>query len=164
MTTERIDPRGALTVRLSDRNGRIVDERRYRNRIVKSGRLMVAQMFAGGTAGPTPAQIGFIGVGTDGTAPADTQSGLIAQRGNRAAISERRYEDFVDGTGGNAVARVRVILTAVFDFGEANGSAPLREAGSFNAATAGVMYNRVVFEPVTKTDAFKLTLLWDVEF
>src|SRR5262245_40498976 len=116
MTTERIDPRGALTVRLSDRGGRIVAERRYRNRIVKSGRLMVAQMFAGGTAGPTPAQIGFIGVGTDGTAPADTQSGLIAQRGNRAAISERRYEDFVDGTGGNAVARVRVILTAVFDF------------------------------------------------
>ncbi|GAB3436817.1 hypothetical protein [Flindersiella endophytica] len=164
MTTERIDPRGALTVRLSDQDGRIVNEQRYRNRIVKSGRLMVAQMFAGGTAGPTPAQIGFIGVGTDGTVPADTQAGLIAQRGTRAAISERRYEDFVDGTGGNAVARVRVILTAVFDFGEANGAAPLREAGSFNAATAGVMYNRVVFEPVTKTDAFKLTLLWDVEF
>lgn len=164
MTRERIDPRGALTVRLTDRDNRIVSERRYANRIVKSGRLMVAQMFAGGTAGPTPAQIGFIGVGTDGTAPADTQAALIAQRGTRAVVSERRYEDFVDGTGANTVARVRVVLTAVFDYGEANGAAPLREAGSFNSATAGVMYNRVVFEPVTKTDAFKLTLLWDIEF
>jgi hypothetical protein len=164
MTTERLDPRGALTVRLTDRDNRIVSERRYHNRIVKSGRLMVAQMFAGGTAGPTPAQIGFIGVGTDGTAPVDTQTALIAQRGARAAISERRYEDFADGTGGSAIARVRVILSAVFDYGEANGAAPLREAGSFNAGTAGVMYNRVIFEPVTKTDAFKLTLLWDVEF
>ena len=41
---------------------------------------------------------------------------------------------------------------------------PLREAGVFNAATGGVMYNRVVFQDVTKTDAFKLTLLWDIVF
>jgi hypothetical protein len=26
------------------------------------------------------------------------------------------------------------------------------------------MYNRVVFQDVTKTDAFKLTLLWDIVF
>jgi hypothetical protein len=62
------------------------------------------------------------------------------------------------------VKRIRVGLTASFDFGEANGPEPLQEAGLFNAAADGVMYNRVVFEPVTKTDAFKLTLLWEVVF
>ena len=50
------------------------------------------------------------------------------------------------------------------DFGDANGTAPLREAGIFTAETNGVMYNRVVFDPVTKTNAFKLTLLWDIVF
>ena len=61
--------------------------------------------------------------------------------------------------------RIRVSLQAVFDFNEANDPAvPLREAAIFTAAAGGVMYNRVVFEPVTKTDAFKLTLLWDVIF
>ena len=63
------------------------------------------------------------------------------------------------------VKRTRLTLTAVFDFGEANDPAtPLSEAAIFTAATAGVMYNRVVFAPVTKTNAFKLTLFWDIVF
>jgi hypothetical protein len=40
----------------------------------------------------------------------------------------------------------------------------LREAGIFTAVSGGVMYNRVVFDAVTKTNAFKLTLLWDITF
>ena len=52
----------------------------------------------------------------------------------------------------------------MFDFGDANGAEPFREAGIFTAENGGVMYNRVVFDAVTKTDAFKLTLLWDIVF
>jgi hypothetical protein len=52
----------------------------------------------------------------------------------------------------------------VFDFGEANGPEPLREAAIFTAAADGTMYNRVVFDPVTKADTFKLTLIWDIVF
>ena len=47
-------------------------------------------------------------------------------------------------------------------FGEANGA--LTEAGLFNAAAAGVMYNRVVFPPINKTADFKLTLIWEIIF
>jgi hypothetical protein len=61
--------------------------------------------------------------------------------------------------------RLRVTLQTVFDFAEANDpSVPLREAGIFTAETGGVMYNRVVFEPVTKTNAFRLTLFWEIIF
>ena len=63
------------------------------------------------------------------------------------------------------IQRAHLSLTAVFDFNEANDPAiPLTEAGIFTAATGGVMYNRVVFAPVTKTNAFKLTLFWDIVF
>jgi hypothetical protein len=62
------------------------------------------------------------------------------------------------------VRRVKATLRTVFDFGEVNGTEALREAGVFTAATGGVMYNRVVFDPVTKTTAFQLTLLWDITF
>jgi hypothetical protein len=157
---ERIDARGVLTVRLTDRAGRVCLEGRYGNRIVRSGRLMVAQQFAPLAGTPVPGPIGFIGVGTDSTAAADAQTTLVAER-LRKPITSQRYEDFVDATG---AARVRVVLTTLFDYNDANGSAPLTEAGSFTAATNGVMYNRVVFPAVTKTNAFQLTLLWNVEF
>jgi hypothetical protein len=85
---------------------------------------------------------------------------LRAQRGGRKEMGEVSYEEFPDG----GVTRVRTRLTAEFDFDEANGNDPLREAGVFNQAEDGVMYNRVVFDPVTKTDAFKLTLIWDIVF
>ena len=54
-------------------------------------------------------------------------------------------------------------LTALLDFGAANDPAvPLREAGLFN--DANVLYSRVVFQPVTKTDTFQLTLIWEIVF
>ena len=54
-------------------------------------------------------------------------------------------------------------LTSQLDFGEANDpSTPLREAGLLNAD--GVLYSRVVFKDVTKTDTFQLTLIWEIVF
>jgi hypothetical protein len=158
---DRLDPRGSLVLRVTDRSGRLVDERRHRNRIVLSGRQMIAELFSEATSPPGP--ISHMGVGTDGTPAADDQEDLLAQRDERREISERSVERVDEPTGsGEDVSRVRVNLTAVFDYDQANGDAPLREAASFNAD--GTMYNRVVFEPVTKTDAFKLTLLWEIVF
>jgi hypothetical protein len=103
-------------------------------------------------------------VGEDGTVPADGDTGLRAQRDDRKPIGEVTYEEFDEPVEGGSVRRIRAKLTAEFDFDEANGDEPLQEAGVFNDVEGGVMYNRVVFEPVTKTEAFKLTLLWDIVF
>jgi hypothetical protein len=157
---EKQEMRGRLTLRVSDGEGRTLYERPHRNRIVTSGRMLVAQLFGGVETGATPAQVTHMAVGTNGTAPADGDQALRAQRGVRKEIGEVSYEEFPEG----GVTRVRTRLTAEFDFDEANGNDPLREAGVFNAAEAGVMYNRVVFDPVTKTNAFKLTLIWDIVF
>lgn len=155
---------GILTLRVSDREGRLVHEQNCNNRIVTSGRRLVAQMFGGVTSGTPPSKVTHMAVGEGGTAPVDGDTGLRTQRDGRKPISEVTYEEFDEPIQGGSIRRIRARLTAEFDFGEANGAEPLREAGIFNAATGGVMYNRVVFQDVTKTDAFKLTLLWDIVF
>ena len=162
---EKQEMHGCLTLRVSDREGRTLYERPHKNRIVTSGRRLVAQLFGGVESGTPPTKVTHMAVGTNEDAPADGDQALKAQRGDRKPISSVTYEPFDESPGTSAqVKRVRATLTAEFDFGEANGGDPLREAGVFNAATGGVMYNRVVFPGVTKTDAFKLTLIWDIVF
>lgn len=158
---EVLDMRGSVTMLLTDRAGAVVEERRHHNRIVKSGRDLVAKLFAGALGQTQPTRVTHMGVGTDGTDPTDDQTALLKERPPRKPIEEVGYAEFVDK---DSVKRVRVTLKAVFDFEEANGTDPLREAAVFNAASGGVMYNRVAFKDVTKTNAFKLTLLWDITF
>jgi len=161
MMRDTFDMRGYLTLRLCDREGRIIHEQRCENRIVTTGRRLVAEMFSGVFSGAPPTPVTHMAVGTNPTEPSDGNTTLGAQRGERKPTTSKTVTAFEEG----GVMRVRVALEAVFDFDEANDpSVPLREAGIFNAATDGVMYNRVVFPDVTKTEAFKLTLLWDVVF
>ena len=161
---ESFDMHGRMTLRLTDPNGVIVHEQQQRNRIVRTGRLMVAQMFAGVQSGVTPTKITHIGIGTDGAAPADSQTTLLAERAPRKPVSAPVYTDFTETTGGQPVERVRVQVSAEYDFGEGNGADPLREAAIFTAETAGTMYNRVTFDPVVKSSAFKLSLFWEILF
>lgn len=161
---ESNDMRGSLTVQITNRQGTLVYAAQHKNRIVTSGRSLVAQLFGGIAGGVPPGQVTHMAVGTDATTPGDADAALKAERAPRRAISSVDYSEITEGSGGNEVKRVRARLTAIFDFGDANGAEPLREAGIFTAESGGILYNRVVFEPVTKTDAFKLTLLWDVVF
>ena len=157
---ERMDMAGRLTLVLRDRAGRVALERTNRNRIVTSGRQLVADMFAGHTTGPPRNPVSAIAVGTGNTPPQDTDTVLVAQRGSPKAFSKVDSGAFTDPQG---IGRVRVQLTTQLDFGEANDpSAPLREAGLLNPD--GVLYSRVVFSDVTKTDTFQLTLIWEIVF
>ena len=156
---------GRLTLLLCDAQGRVVHQQRPHNRIVQSGRTLVAQLFAGVAGGTPPAKVTHMAVGTDATPAADSQTSLLAERAPRIAISDVSYVDFDETVGTLTTRRVRATLKAIFDFADANDPAvPLREAAIYTDAVAGTMYNRVVFEPVTKTNAFKLPLLWDVTF
>ncbi len=158
---DRIDMAGRLTIVLRDRTGAVALERTQPNRIVSSGRQLVAEMFAGQTAGAPRTPVSKIAVGAGSTEPADTDVGLVQPRDAPKAISKVDYGTFTDPA--TNVVRVRVQLTALLDFGEYNDPAtPLREAGLFNDAS--VLYSRVVFQPVTKTDTFQLTLIWEIVF
>ena len=161
---ENMDMNGQVHITLTDQQGQVVYARTHKNRIVKTGRQLVAQLFGGVSAGAPPSKVSHMGVGTDGTTASDDQTSLIAARGNRNPIAPPTYSEIVDASSGSPVKRIKVSLQTVFDYGEANGDAPLREAAIFTAAQDGVMYNRVVFDPVSKTSTFKLTLIWDITF
>jgi hypothetical protein len=156
---DTMDMEGKLRLVLQDRDSRIVLDRTHGNRIVKTGRQLVAQLFAGVTGTP-PSRVSHMAVGTGSAAATDDQAALVAERA-RNAVANPTYSEIVDATG---VKRIKVSLQTVFDFGEANGTDPLREAGIFTAPTGGTIYNRVVFDPVTKANTFKLTLIWDIVF
>jgi hypothetical protein len=159
---ETMNMHGRVRLIGTTREGHVVLDRSHANRIVKSGRQLVAQHFAG-VPGTPPAIVSHIGVGTGGTAPSDGDTTLVAERA-RNAVTAPVYSAIVDGAGAQSVQRVKVTLQTVFDFGEANGADPLREAAIFTASAAGTMYNRVVFDAVTKAPTFKLTLIWDIVF
>ena len=163
---ESMDMRGRFTAHLIDADGQVVHRQVRSTHIGKSGRRLVAGLCGGVACGTPPTQVSHVAVGTNGTRPSDDDGSLKAQRGSPNPITEVTYTDFDEPIppGSDVVKRTRVSVTAVFDFDEANGSAPLREAGLLTAATDGVLYNRVVFDPVTKTNAFKLTVLWDIVF
>jgi hypothetical protein len=156
---DTMDMQGKVRLLGEDRDGRIILDRTHSNRIVVSGRQLAAQLFAG-VSGTPPSKVSHMAVGTKGDAATDDQTALVAERA-RNPVADPVYVGIVDGAN---VKRVKVTLQAVFDFGEANGPDPLCEAGIFTAATGGTMYNRVTFDPVTKANTFKLTLIWDIVF
>jgi hypothetical protein len=57
---------------------------------------------------------------------------------------------------------IQVTLSSTFGYDDANGI--LTEAGIFNSENGGVMYNRVVFPEISKTDKFTLSLIWKISF
>ena len=157
---EDVEMHGRLRVALLDRDGSVVYERTHPNRIVKAGRQLVAELFTGVAAGSPPSKVTHMGVGTGAVAVNDDQNALASPRAPRNPITSVTNSDVTE----SGVKRVKASLQTVFDFDQANGPDPLREAGIFTAATGGTMYNRVVFDAVTKSDTFKLTLIWDVVF
>jgi hypothetical protein len=92
---------------------------------------------------------------------------LIAQinEGSELISASVIEEELPDGmnpkplSGGSDIV---VTLSSTFGYDDANGA--LSEAGIFNADTGGVMYNRVVFPEISKTDKFTLSLIWKISF
>ena len=56
----------------------------------------------------------------------------------------------------------RMMLRLTGELPEDANLGPLQEAGLFT--NDDVMYNRVTFDTITKSDKFKLTLVWEITF
>ena len=152
---EALDMRGRLTIQQRSVTHELIAEIKANNNIVLTGRDLVAKMFINETIAP----VSHVAVGTGAAAvnpDGDTQ--LQAELFRKAIIPIDPTQHLVTTANG----RKQVTITAELDFNEANGA--LTEAGLFNAASSGVMYNRVVFPPINKTADFKLTLIWQITF
>src|SRR5215207_6608354 len=90
--------RGYLTLKVSDEKGNVICERASKNRIVTTGRNLVARLFGGFTS-PQPTRVTHMAVGTDGTAAVDNNTQLGAQRDATASVPRKQisavtYEEF----------------------------------------------------------------------
>ncbi|MCK6562920.1 hypothetical protein HUU39_11600 [candidate division KSB1 bacterium] len=156
--SESIDMKGRLTLQKRNAAGELVEQVAADNSIMLSGRELVARMFIHKAIDPPIDPISYVAVGTGTTAvdPANTQ---LQTELFRKPINTIDPTQHVTTTSDK---KIKLTISAELDFNEANGA--LTEAGLFNAANAGVMYNRVVFDPINKSTDFKLTLIWEIVF
>lgn len=153
-----------LEVALTDRHGRVVQRRREHNAVMESGAQLIADLFAGFGDGIT-----HMGVGTNGLAPDDVAISALANEadGDVPALTGDTTAP-IPGTAFSTtvipekrVVRLRVRGTLPDD--AAVGT--IREAGLLSVSDdETVLYNRVVFAPISKGDDHELTLFWEIDF
>lgn len=153
--SENHNMKGKLTLQKYDKSNQMVEQISEKNNIVLSGRDLVAKLFINENIDP----ISHVAVGT-GTTKVDpkTDTQLNAELFRKPITKINPTQDMTTTSDG----RKKVKITVELDFNEAGGK--LTEAGLFNAKDGGVMYNRVVFPAINKTNDFKLTLIWEILF
>ncbi|NEO01746.1 MAG: hypothetical protein F6K50_42080 [Moorea sp. SIO3I7] len=160
---ETLEMKGRLTIQKYNPQAQLVQEVKADNSIVYTGRELVAKLFTNQTIDP----IRYIALGTGGStkvAPAtDTQLG---QEVFRKELKPFESKDLIE-TGDGDSKKCKIMLSVDLDFGEPDKQpVELTEAGLFNSLEKGkgIMYNRVIFPVITKSDKFKLTLVWEILF
>lgn len=173
---DELDMRGRLQIKKFNSDGELITELKADNFIVYTGRALVAKLFLGKELllGEEIAPIKYIAVGTGELAVNPvTDSKLQAEVFRKQIKTIDPLKDLSDTPEvtvtkeGKQIQQKnrKVIISADLDFKEPGDETyELKEAGLFNAAEGGVMYNRVVFPVVTKTPDFKLTLVWEIIF
>lgn len=156
--------RAVLRLQLRDAAGAVAARRVAHNTVLLSGGRMVADLFAG-----TGAPITHMAVGTSDEDPGavtvtalsnDDGTGQPGLTGDTAvAIPSEAFTTTIDEALRRVVVRVRATLP------DAAAVGTLREASLISRRDDGdVLYNRVVFAPVTKGATHDLSLFWEVEF
>ena len=143
MIEEGMNIKGAITLLLARASGE-VEVVHKENIIVNGGFDFVADAI--GNASSRPSVMGWIALGTGTTAAAATQTALITEIKRNAAT-------YAHTTGTKVFT-----FTASYPAGDATGA--ITEAGVFNAASAGSMFDRVVFPVVNKGADDSLTAVF----
>jgi hypothetical protein len=134
---------GRLSIVVKDKNGAVKETREVENLVVTSGLEYIASRMANTDNGVMSHMA--LGSGTTAAAAGDTALG-----------SELGRVAFTSAT----VSGAQLVYVAAFDPGTATGA--VTEAGIFNAATAGTMLCRTVFDVVNKAADDSLTITWTV--
>ena len=143
---------GRLHIRVSDPEGRTVEERRVENLITDAGRQLLARMFSGQVVATELR----IAVGTNAAA-------LGADSATLTRVADAKASIVVDDPvqAGRALAHVVATLPAS---GDVNPQ-PIAEAGIVIVLPdRQVVYNRVTFPVVNRAGNLEMTFTWEVSF
>lgn len=144
MLNEKLKATGKVGIVVTDKNGKIKEEREINNLVVGSGLDFIASRM-GGTSSAVMSHMG-LGAGT--TSPANGNTALESALGARQAISTTTVTDNT--------------ITYVAGFAAGVGTGAVTEAGIFNDLTAGSMLCRVVFPVVNKAADDSMSITWTI--
>jgi hypothetical protein len=151
------DIKGKLIIQKFDTDGNLVDEKTTFNSITTAGRRLVADLFKFNMLDSQDdkiKRISWIHLGRS-NAPFKPEHTELQDHVGRTKINSVEYVP----TGND-----RVSMRLVGELGTQDCNAELKEAGLFTDDAKPVMYNRVIFDTITKSDKFKLTLIWELTF
>lgn len=140
---DTLSVRGDLHITLRDENGNILQERWVSNLVVDLGLAHIAARIVGNS----PTVMSHMELGTGGTAASSADAAL-----------ESRIVDSRMALASFTASGSTIIAECVF--GPGIGSGAVREAGIFNAASAGTMMCRTVFPVINKSSLDTLTIQW----
>ncbi len=160
--SDSLDLKGKLTIQKISINNKIDNEIVAHNDITLSGRKLVAQLFSSNAQAKPVDQI-KLGTGTkefdakDNDLAKPIKDNSTPSKDHSITIETREITETDDN-------RIKLILTGTLkeEDSAVNGK-KLREACLYSSDSQ-VMYNRVQFPPISKTENFKLTLIWEIIF
>lgn len=142
-TQENLKASGSLRVVITGSDGKVKEEREFKNLVVNTGLAYVASRMVG-----TAANImSNMALGSGTTAASASDTALQTELGRVTLAS------------GTAAANV-VTYTATFPPGTATGA--VTEAGILNAASAGTLLCRTVFAVVNKGTDDAMSVTWTI--
>ena len=149
---------GSLSIIVTDSLSNSIKQELYvPNLVVTAGKTFIASRMVGTVS----AVMSHMGIGTSATAEANGDTALGAELTVGGGFTS--YSRAALTTSSSSAN----VVTYSANFAANNPSAPaggavLREAGIFNAATAGTMLCRTTFPIVTKLPADALTITWTI--
>jgi hypothetical protein len=143
MIKDNFKAKGRLNIVVKDAEGNVKDSREVDNLVVNTGLAYIASRMKDTT--DTAMTHMAVGTGTSAAAAGDT------------ALGSESHREALDSTTvtSNAIAYV-----SSFEAGEGTGA--LTEAGIFNAASAGTMLCRTVFDVVNKGANDTMSITWTI--
>jgi hypothetical protein len=164
MITDDLNIAGRLTIRKYTRDNQFVDEVTVHNDITLNGRDLVARLFNHNKATDAIKRVSKIRLGSSQTAfdPQQTNLSDPVKNTTDGQDWETDIQKIEPIQIQDAQGKPRIMLRLTGELGEQDCNDELREAGLFTED--GVMYNRVTFDVITKSDQFKLTLVWEITF
>lgn len=146
MLNDTLKITGAVSIKLLDKGGNVLETREIPNLVVTAGKTFIAASMLKTTTN-TPTAMTHMAVGTSSTAPAAGDTALGAEAGRVALAS--------------ATSSANVVTyTATFPAGTGTGA--LVEAGIFNAASSGTLLCRTTFSVVNKGAADAMSITWTI--
>ena len=143
MINSEIKATGRLSVVLKDSSGQVKEARDIDNLVVTSGLGYIASRMKDAT----DTAMGYMAVGTGTTAAAAGDTALGTELDRNAVTS-------VTATGNQ--------IEYVASWAAGDGTGAITEAGIFNAADAGTMLARTVFDVVNKAANDTLSITWTI--